>query len=308
MSLLLVPATRENLEKSIEISVDISFARKHLGEDFTSEILRLSGNEGIRCWAVTKNRRQLFENIHNGDEVLLTEKNTGCFTHYGVVIGKIQSASFGNALWPLAGENPWEYIYFLANITRIRTDKSEFVRELGYNDTYIVPGSMMVKAEYYAKVGAISERFEIPVFEYISEAIEDSDYSGSDIQATAKRRVGHASFSRTVKGNYQYSCAICGITEPEFLIAGHISTWAEDICNRLNPSNGICLCSLHDKSFEHGYISLDDEYRVVLNSRINRNATLYNELCKYENTKIRLPVRNPPNKKILMSHRKKHNI
>ena len=51
MSLLLVPATRENLEKSIEKSVDVSFAKKYLSPDFVDEILKFSGIEGIRCWA-----------------------------------------------------------------------------------------------------------------------------------------------------------------------------------------------------------------------------------------------------------------
>ena len=74
MSLLLVPATRENLEKSIESSVNPEFVKKYLDERYVSYLLRQSGNEGIRCWAVTKNLKKFFEDIENGDEVLLTEK------------------------------------------------------------------------------------------------------------------------------------------------------------------------------------------------------------------------------------------
>jgi hypothetical protein len=45
MSLLLVPATRDNLEKSIEKSVDISFAVKFLELEFINEIIRISGTK-----------------------------------------------------------------------------------------------------------------------------------------------------------------------------------------------------------------------------------------------------------------------
>jgi spore cortex formation protein SpoVR/YcgB (stage V sporulation) len=44
MSLLLVPATRENLEKSIEKSVDVSFVKQHLPSDFVDEISSVALN------------------------------------------------------------------------------------------------------------------------------------------------------------------------------------------------------------------------------------------------------------------------
>ena len=118
MSLFLVPATRENLEQSIERSVDVKLAKKHLGNDFVEKIILQSGLEGIRCWAVTKNRKKFFSDLTSGDEVLLTEKGTGLFTHYGIVVGKVINESLGNELWPIVGDNPWEYIYFLMNLIK----------------------------------------------------------------------------------------------------------------------------------------------------------------------------------------------
>jgi len=106
MSLFLVPATRENLEQSIERSVDIKLAIKHLGNDFVEKIILQSGLEGIRCWAVTKNSKKFFSDLSSGDEVLLTEKGTGLFTHYGIVVGKVQNKALGKELWPIVGDNP----------------------------------------------------------------------------------------------------------------------------------------------------------------------------------------------------------
>lgn len=308
MSLLLVPATRENLEKSIENSVDVSFAKQYLSTEFVEEILKYSGIEGIRCWALTKNRLNIFNDIKNGDEVLLTEKGTGRFTHYGVIVGKIQNVDFGNALWPIVGDNPWENIYFLANITKINIDKGKLVTDLGYADNFAVPGAIKVEETKYLNLGTISQLFEIPVFQNVAETNEDKDFSGENIQATGTRRVGHSKFSKDVKTNYEYTCAICGITETEFLVAGHISSWAEDAENRLNPQNGICLCSLHDKAFEHGYIGLSDDFKVLINDKVNKNAPLYENLKNYENSTIRLPRIGQPDINFLKKHRQKHNL
>lgn len=306
MSLILVPADRENLEKSIEKSVDVNFAKKHLDSDFVDEILKYSGIEGIRCWALTKERKFIFDNIKNGDEVLLTEKGTGKFTHYGVIIGKTKNVDFGNALWPFVKKNPWEYIYFLANITKVDIDKAKFVVDLGYASNYKVLGVLKVDDNIYS--GTISQNFEIPVSENVAETNVERDFSGENLQSTGTRRVGHSKFSKVVKENYNYSCAVCGITETEFLIAGHISPWAEDAHNRLNPQNGICLCSLHDKAFEYGYISLTDDLKLIVNSKLSHNSHLYDNLIQYENKHIRIPKADKPNEVFLQMHRKKHNL
>lgn len=163
ISLLLVPATRENLEKTIEKSVDITFAKRYLANDLVDEILRYSGDECIRCWAMTKSLTYLFDDLKKGDEVLLTEKGTGRFTHYGVVINKMKNVAFGNALWPIVGKNPWENIYFLTNITRLNVDKRSLVQELGYAKNYHVPGHIKVRETVYNNLGSLSKYLNIPI-------------------------------------------------------------------------------------------------------------------------------------------------
>jgi hypothetical protein len=306
MSLLLVPGTRSNLEKSIENSVDLEYARKYLDEKFIVNLLRQSGNEGIRCWAMTKKQNKLFGDIKQGDEVLISESGTGSFTHYGVIIGKTNNAKFGLDLWPKAGENPWENIYFLANIKTIHINKKELVTSLGYKETFTVSGSMMVNNDKYNSFGSISKEYVIPVYEYIIEENEGIDFSAYNIESKSTRRQGHYKFANQVKENYNYQCAVCGIAETEFLVAGHISTWAEDKDNRLNPSNGICLCSLHDKAFEHGYIAVDKNYNIIINEKLKKDSVLYSELLKYDKKQIRLPIKGKPDIELLNKHQLKH--
>lgn len=296
------------MEKSIEKSVDIGFARNFFSSTFLDEILKWSGIEGIRCWATTKNRTTIFDNINDGDEVLLTEKGTGCFTYYGIVIGKSQNVEFGNALWPVVGKSSWENIYFLANITNVNIDKVKLVTGLGYAENFTVPGIIKVDDKKYLNFGSISQRFEIPVFDHVAETKEEKDFSSEDIPTIGKRRAAHYKFSKKVKENYNYSCAICGINQTEFLIAGHISPWSEDHENRLNPENGICLCALHDRAFEHGYIGLTDNFTIVISPKIDKTSKLYVVLKEFENKAIYIPSVNKPHIEFLKSHRKKHSI
>lgn len=308
MSLLLVPASRDNLEKSIENSVDISFAEKYLSKKLIEEITRYSGLEGIRCWAMTKNKLYVFTRIKEGDEVLLTEKSTGEFNYYGVVVGKTQNEEFGKALWPVTGENPWEYIYFLANITKTQINKAWLVEKLGYASNYKVSGVEIAKDDGYKKIGTISEAFEIPVYDNVAESNTTNDYSSENVLSHGKRRVGQAKFSKDVKRNYDYKCAICQIAEPEFLIAAHISSWAEDAQNRLNPKNGICLCPVHDKAFEHGYIGLNKDLEVIINIKLKSKSLLYGQLIQIVGKKISLPKDNQPSEEFLRKHRIKHKL
>lgn len=308
MSIILAPGTRENIEKSIAKPVSGSFAKEYLSFSLIDEIITYAGIEGIRCWGLTKTNIKLFKDIEKGDEVLISEKDTGLFNYYGVVINKTQNSAFGNALWPVVGQNPWENIYFLANITKVTISKQNLLEEIGYSKNFTLGGPIRLKNSNYLALSTISQRFEIPIFDSVAEVNIANDFSAENIQALGNRRVGHTKFSKEVKGNYNYSCAICGINEAEFLIAGHISSWAEDAENRINPKNGICLCSLHDKAFEHGYIGLSDNYRVILNRKIHPDSLLYPHLKKYENIVINIPSNNPPDKFFLANHRKKHNL
>ncbi len=306
MGLILAPASRKNLETSIEKSIDIDLVKKYIPTEYVRELLKYCGIEGIRCWAMTKNKQAVFDQIQNGDEVLFTEKGTGKFSHYGVVIGKINNTPLGSILWPITGEDPWENIYFIGNVTRINLDKSQIVSELGYKSNYTVSGVNRVNQNKLTET--ISRKFDISVYPNITESNPNIDYSSRNVISNVKTRIGQTKFSKQVKQIYNYQCAICGITETEFLVAGHISPWSEDKENRLNPKNGICLCSLHDKAFEHGYIGISDNMEILLNPKLSQDSVLYKNLIKFNGKRCMVPKESRPDKRFLDLHRKKHNI
>ena len=79
---------------------------------------------------------------------------------------------------------------------------------------------------------------------------------GLNLRQIANVRQGQNYFRKIVLSSYDERCAITGIRQREFLVAGHIKSWAKDPENRMNPRNGVCLNRLHDKAFEEGLIAI----------------------------------------------------
>lgn len=138
----------------------------------------------------------------------------------------------------------------------------------------------------------------------MSSVEEDIDYRVEDKRANVKiRGKDQRDFSLQVKLNYQYRCAISGITSKEFLIASHIIPWAVDWDNRKNPFNGICLSSLLDAAFDKGYIIIDQQYRVVISNKAKEDKALFNYLKQYEGKKLEVPKQYLPKQDFLEWHR-----
>lgn len=143
-----------------------------------------------------------------------------------------------------------------------------------------------------------SDVLDIPLVE------ENLNYRVEDKRANVKiRGKDQRDFSLQVKLNYQYRCAISGITSKEFLIASHIIPWAVDWDNRKNPFNGICLSSLLDTAFDKGYITIDQYYRVVISDKVKEDKVLFEYLKQYEGKKLEVPKQYLPKQDFLEWHR-----
>jgi putative restriction endonuclease len=110
------------------------------------------------------------------------------------------------------------------------------------------------------------------------------------------QRIGHQQFSENVKANFNYKCCFpdCNVEGKGFLISGHISRWADNENFRGETSNGLCLCLFHDKAFENGYFTLDEEYNIILlNHKYEHIKWLNNFLEKGKNKRIKSSEINP---------------
>ena len=109
-----------------------------------------------------------------------------------------------------------------------------------------------------------------------------------------------------ILANYNEQCAISGICIPQLLIASHIVPWSDDVNNRLNPTNGICLSPLYDKAFDKGYIGIrPDDYTVIISKELKsyKNRDFYQDyFASIEDTPIMLPNKHNPNPAFLTYH------
>lgn len=143
---------------------------------------------------------------------------------------------------------------------------------------------------------------EVEVFQ---EQIDSKNYTVADSSATIKTRgSAQRAFANAVKSNYQYRCAITGITTKDFLIASHIVPWSDDQTIRLDPSNGICLSLLMDRAFEKGHILIDDDLTIRIEwSKIGNDFVLRSQLEPYDGKKLTLPNAGVPRPEYLQRRR-----
>jgi len=140
------------------------------------------------------------------------------------------------------------------------------------------------------------------------DAVESAEFAeGTESVRTTKVRNNQKFFRAAVLSAYNNRCAITGIANFDLLIASHIIPWSVDTTNRLNPRNGICLNALHDRAFDKGLISIDDNYRVIVSGTILSNETDYTEeyFGRYHLKEICLPEKFLPDKGFLEYHREK---
>ena len=91
------------------------------------------------------------------------------------------------------------------------------------------------------------------------------------------------------------------------LVASHIKPWkdSDEKTERTNPSNGLCLNSLHDKAFDREFITIDNRYRIVMSSKlkdVRMDTETRDWFWSYEGKEIILPEKFLPDKDFIQYH------
>lgn len=118
-------------------------------------------------------------------------------------------------------------------------------------------------------------------------------------EMTVRARVNQAFFRKMVLSNYDQTCCITGLNNPDLLVASHIVPWSRDSKNRVNPMNGLCLNALHDRAFDRGLITVSPDYKVWVSSQVRHEM-----FEKYKDRPVTLPQRFQPDPAFLDFHRK----
>lgn len=133
-----------------------------------------------------------------------------------------------------------------------------------------------------------------------------TSYVGYTRTAVIEARIGQDFFRKAVLSAYNFRCCITGLGIRELLVASHIAPWRTDKANRLNPRNGLCLSSVHDRAFDAGLLTLTDDFRVLLSPKLQRmklDTFVKSTFCTYENRPIKLPEKFVPDAVFLKHHR-----
>ena len=102
-------------------------------------------------------------------------------------------------------------------------------------------------------------------------------------------------------------CAVCGTEHKEFLVQSNIRTWIGEEVTFNNPDDCISVCCMHHIAFKKGYIGLDTNNKIILNTNLSRSSQLYKQLKKYEG--LRLYAANQlADWELINRHRKINNI
>ena len=109
----------------------------------------------------------------------------------------------------------------------------------------------------------------------IEEEISESHLVGTDKVAVVKARVNQGVFRDRLIRKY-HKCCLCGTDEESLLVASHIKPWVDSSPEeRVDVNNGLLLCPNHDKLFDRGYISFDDDGRIIISRVLSENNRVF---------------------------------
>ena len=139
-----------------------------------------------------------------------------------------------------------------------------------------------------------------------TEAVEWEDVQGLDKQLVTKVRVNQHLFRSIILTGYRFECAVCRLPIPPLLVAAHIVPWSADKSQRMNPRNGICLCSLHDRAFDAGILIIEVDLQISIDHRIAqqhpKSPAVKRFLLDFSGQTISLPDRWLPDPNLLRRH------
>lgn len=105
--------------------------------------------------------------------------------------------------------------------------------------------------------------------------IDNSTIDGAEKSALVKIRVNQGVFRDRLLKKYS-KCCLCGVHNEAFLIASHIKAWVESSSKeKLDVENGLLLCPNHDKLFDGGWISFDDNGHILISNAMETSDKIF---------------------------------
>lgn len=217
-----------------------------------------------------------------------------------------QIIELANAIGRTSSAVAWKLVNFASFDPTLQKRNIKGARNAGKLDRIIFD-------EFYSNWAKLAYQSEILFSKLLKQKIpteiEDLDdfiiKKGKVKESLVRIRVNQSFFRSTILASYNNACCVTGISITDVLIASHIIPWSKDEKNRLNPENGLCLNSFHDKAFDHGLITVDTEYNIRISKSVEKfkdNTNIQKFFYSFDSKQINLPNRFFPNKEFLKYH------
>jgi predicted restriction endonuclease len=155
----------------------------------------------------------------------------------------------------------WDnYTIFVGLIGELKTMLAETLRtEVTLLDAHSFAWML---AEQMEKEGKLAD-----VHEYLNLSTTERD-------AIVKARIGQGKFRQSLI-EFWSKCAVTGCSEIPLLRASHIKPWSKgSIKERLSLYNGLLLSPSLDACFDSGFVSFDDNGKILISARLSAENAL----------------------------------
>lgn len=159
------------------------------------------------------------------------------------------------------------------------------------------------------KVYSIEERIGAKLYTEVNDRLKLIPTTAAVADSTnrfgysmTKHRIGQGAFRIGVVDAYHRRCAISGEKTLPVLEAAHIKPVEEDGPYQIN--NGVLLRSDIHILFDHGYITIDDDYRIDVSDHLHEDFGNGKDYYQYKGKQIILPdnMVNAPEKSFIEWH------
>lgn len=188
----------------------------------------------------------------------------------------------------MSGKCSWEnYCGFISIIKNIQNqlNKYKFAQHSvslldAHSFVWIINHEKFI--EWKKNTSEISE-----MAEQIDGEISGLKLEGHSRKAVVNQRVGQGIFRDLLLKRYK-KCCLCDVSSAQLLRASHIKPWSDsDSEEKLNVENGFMMCPNHDLLFDRGYISFEDNGKIIISdmlSDIDKKSMNVNEDMKIKLT------------------------
>lgn len=92
---------------------------------------------------------------------------------------------------------------------------------------------------------------------------------GYEREAVIKARINQTGFRQSLIRKYG-KCCLCGVKSTALLLASHIKPWKDsNEDEKGDENNGLLLCPNHDKLFDRGLISFNDDGTILISGQLS---------------------------------------